>query len=115
MSATRRAAFFPALALCLAALSLAACGVKGDLEPHPDARLAGSDAAAGGASGESSTKVFTSQSRVEHVGTPNIIPTMPPKQWTKDSKSAKDAKSSSPEQRAKTGAPDKPFVLDWLL
>ena len=111
MSATRRAAFFPALALCLAALSLAACGVKGDLEPHPGARLAGSDAAAG----ESSTKVFTSQSRVEHVGTPDIVPTMPPKQWTKDSKSAKDAKSSGPEQRAKTGAPDKPFVLDWLL
>ena len=113
MSATRRAAFFPALALCLAALSLAACGVKGDLEPHPAARLAGADA--GAALGESSTKVFTSQSRVEHVGTPNIVPTMPPKQWTKDSKSAKDAKSSGPEQRAKTGAPDKPFVLDWLL
>jgi predicted small lipoprotein YifL len=105
----------------VAALSLAACGVKGDLEPHPAARLAGADAAPGGASGESSTKVFTSQSRVEHVGTPNILPTMPPKQWTKDSKSAKDGKSekdansSGPEQRAKTGAPDKPFVLDWLL
>jgi hypothetical protein len=46
---------------------------------------------------------------------------MPPKQWTKGSKSAKDGKSekdansSGPEQRAKTGAPDKPFVLDWLL
>jgi predicted small lipoprotein YifL len=111
----------PALAICLAALTLGACGVKGALEPPPGAKLAASDAASdavpdANTSATATPKIFTSESRVESVGQPDIIPQMPPKQWTKDANSAGQTNSPGSGQRAKKGgASDKPFVLDWLL
>jgi predicted small lipoprotein YifL len=113
---SRRAAFFPALAIFSASLALAACGVKGELEAPPAARHSEPRASAAGESAGGQQKVFTEQSRVVRGSAFRVIPRLPPKEWEKYRNPPAEAKSPAPEQRAKkSSAPDKPFALDWLL
>jgi predicted small lipoprotein YifL len=114
LEVSRRAGFLPALAICLFALTLGACGVKGALEPPPRAKVAASDTAAEGEPVASREKVSVERSQVKRVGTPPIIPQLPPKEWEKD-RNANTDDSSASERALKRNTPDKPFVLDWLL
>jgi predicted small lipoprotein YifL len=114
LEVSRRAGLLPALAICLFALTLGACGVKGALEPPPGAKKAASDAAGEGETVGLREKVFVERSQVKRVGTPPIIPKLPPKEWEKDGDSKKDDSPGS-ERALKRNTPDKPFVLDWLL
>jgi predicted small lipoprotein YifL len=114
LEVSRRAGFLPALAICLFALTLGACGVKGALEPPPGAKMAASDAAAEGESVGLREKVFVERSQVRRFGTPPIIPQLPPKEWEKDRNTNTDDSPAS-ERALKRNTPDKPFVLDWLL
>jgi predicted small lipoprotein YifL len=102
----------PALAILGLALALGGCGVKGNLE-SPQAAAA-PEAAVSEPSGATQQKIFTEQSQVKRGGAPQIMPSMPPKEWSESRDLAK-TKSSGSEPRAKSSAPDKPFVLDWLL
>ena len=127
MHVSRRAGFLPALAVCLAALTLGACGVKGDLDRPQAAQLADTQAdaapgggqTAGGPDGTSSqSKIFVEESRITRSGMPGIIPRLPPEEWTKgrEYQPARTSKPGDAEKRARdAGTPDKPFVLDWLL
>ena len=114
LEVSRRAGFLPALAICLLALTLGACGVRGALEPPPGAKMAASDAAADGETVGLREKVFVERSQVRNVGTPPIIPRLPPKEWEKD-QDAKTDDSRASGRASKRSTPDKPFVLDWLL
>lgn len=116
MQARRRSALLPALAILSVAGLLAACGVKGDLEPPPSyAAPAGQQSAApaGTESASASNKVFLEQSSVRGGRPESVIPEMPPREWRKD-------RVYQPEQERKPASqslsrPDKPFALDWLL
>lgn len=114
LEVSRRAGFLPALAICLFALTLGACGVKGALEPPPGAEKATSGAAAEGEPADLREKVFVERSRVKRVGTPPIYPKLPPKEWEED-RDADSDNSPGSERALKRNTPDKPFVLDWLL
>ena len=116
MSAPRRPAFLPALAIVLIAGALAACGVKGDLEPpaSPVPKLSAQPAPA---AGPATSKVFVEQSRIEGRNNHDILPQMPPKEWSKKS-DYQPARGKSPAgsgRHAPEADPEKRFVLDWLL
>jgi predicted small lipoprotein YifL len=111
----RRAGLFPALAIFALSLALGACGVKGNLE-SPKAAAAPESAGSESVVVDSSQeKIFMSESRVVGVGAPKIIPTMPPELWATNKSAKGTAAPASAGQRPKSNAPDKPFVLDWLL
>jgi predicted small lipoprotein YifL len=111
----RRAGLLPALAIFVLALALGACGVKGNLE-SPKAEAAPEAASSNSVDAVSpQQKIFTSESKVVRVGTPKIIPSMPPEKWAKDKAEKKAAQPGAADERAKSSTPDKPFVLDWLL
>jgi predicted small lipoprotein YifL len=104
----------PAISIFLLALTLGACGVKGNLE-SPKAAATPESAQGSEPADSAQQKVFTSQSKVVHIGTPGILPDMPPKAWTKKNESESGVNSPTTVPREKSSAPDKPFVLDWLL
>jgi predicted small lipoprotein YifL len=111
---SRQTGLLPALVILGVALALGACGVKGNLE-SPKAAAAPETAAEGEPVDPATQKIFTSQSKVVRVGSPKILPDMPPREWAKESKSTKGTNAPGTEQRAKSVTPDKPFILDWLL
>jgi predicted small lipoprotein YifL len=111
---TRRHGLFPAISIFLLALTLGACGVKGNLE-SPKAATSPETAQDGEPTDSAQQKIFTSQSKVVRIGTPKILPDMPPKEWAKKTESENGVNSPGTEPRKKSSTPDKPFVLDWLL
>ena len=114
MYLTRRHGLLPAISIFLLALTLGACGVKGNLD-SPKAAASPETAQDGEPADAAQQKIFTSQSRVVRIGTPKILPDMPPKEWAKKTESAKSVSSPGAEPREKSSAPDKPFILDSLL
>jgi predicted small lipoprotein YifL len=111
---TRRHGLLPAISIFLLALTLGACGVKGNLE-SPKAAATPETAQGSEPADSAEQKIFTSQSKVVHIGTPGILPDMPPKEWKKKAESENGVNSPTTVQREKSGAPDKPFILDSLL
>ena len=114
MYLTRRHGLLPAISIFLLALTLGACGVKGNLD-SPKAAASPETAQDGEPADAAQQKIFTSQSRVVRIGAPKILPDMPPKEWAKKTESAKSVNSPGAEPREKSSAPDKPFILDSLL
>jgi len=102
-----RAAILGALAL-----PLAACGVKGDLDP-PAAAAAEVKAGqpADTPSAQSESKVFTEQSFVRRAPRYSVFPKMPPEEWEKNPEFQSTQK---PKSRRKSD-PDEPFFLDPIL
>jgi predicted small lipoprotein YifL len=118
LSAPRRPAFFPALAILLLAGLTSACGVKGDPEmPAATPAAPGVKAAAQGVPepGEPAREsVFVERSSVQSGPSPrDILPTMPPKEWTRKKDEEKKARALQP--RKSTNPNDRPFILDGLL
>ncbi|HEX5779998.1 MAG TPA: lipoprotein [Xanthobacteraceae bacterium] len=121
MSAPRRPAFFPALAILLLAGLTSACGVKGDLE-RPTAAAADPAVTAAAQPGADPApdeyarkNVFIEQSRVQSgANVRNIIPTMPPKEWEKKKVEQQEQKARAADPR-KPNPNDRPFILDGLL
>lgn len=120
MSAPRRPAFFPALAILLLAGLTSACGVKGDLErpaaasADPAVSAAAQPAAEPAPDEYARKNVFIEQSRVQSGGNArNILPTMPPKEWTR--KKLEEAPKARAVQPRTTNPNDRPFILDGLL
>jgi hypothetical protein len=118
----RRPAFFPALAIVVIAGWVGACGVKGEPERPTDPRPELS-AQPDGAPGTLRTtkKIFTEESRVTGSSRDDILPQMPPKEWSKsrEFQSARDKGKSKdknePDSASREPSPDRPFILDWLL
>lgn len=118
MSASRRPAFLPALAILLLAGLTSACGVKGDLEAPPAApATAGTNPATPPETPPDQytrKNVFIEQSVVQSGPNPSdILPTMPPKEWTK--KKVEAAQKARAVQPRTTNPNDRPFILDGLL
>jgi predicted small lipoprotein YifL len=110
----RRPAFLPALAILAIAGLVAACGVKGDPErPVAEPRLSAQPA---GASGQTS-KVFTEESSVTSRSNQDILPKMPPKEWSKqrEYQPARDKGTAPSANTRREPEPDRPFFLDSLL
>ena len=121
MSAPRRPAFFPALAILLLAGLTSACGVKGDLEkpaaaPADPAAKVAEQSAPETAPGEYERRnVFVEQSRVQSgANARDIIPKMPPKEWEKKKVEEQEQKARAADPR-KPNPNDRPFILDGLL
>jgi predicted small lipoprotein YifL len=117
--------------------ALAACGVKGELEPPPVVRQSeagpgdatprpapGTRAAAAAAVDKSmgdapSKKVSSEQSSVNRVVQPGMTPKLPPKEWEKMKSPTAAAQSKAPASGEAKARPrpetDKPFILDGLL
>lgn len=140
MTASRQIGFRHLVVLGFLAGTLAACGVKGELEPPPVVRQSeagpgdatprpapGTRAAAAAvvdnSMGDTPTRrVSSEQSSVTRVGQPGMIPTLPPKAWEKMKSPAAASQSKAPATApaAAKGRPpaaesDKPFILDGLL
>jgi hypothetical protein len=82
----------------LFALTLGACGVKGALEAASRRKARRHRMPLRKASPVGlREKVFVERSQVKRVGTPPIIPKLPPKEWEKDRESKKD---DSPDRSA---------------
>ena len=89
---------------------LAACGVKGELEPP----AAQANVAAPPAAGPATTKkVFTERSVVVRGKKQTIVPEMPPREWEKYGKDYQPA--ATPKNAKDAEKPDRPFILDSLL
>lgn len=103
MTAVRHVFVPRALVVAVFAVALAACGLKGPLEPPPEgATLAATDARI--------ETVPSEKSSVVRTGYPTVIPQIPPPEWTKP----KNPQPTPP--RVKQRVPrDEPFLLDWLL
>ena len=120
MSAPRRPAFFPALAILLLAGLTSACGVKGDLErpaaapADPAAKLAEQPSPETAPGEYERRNVFLEQSRVQSGSNQHdIMPTMPPKEWAK--KKVEEAPKARAVQPRTPNPNDRPFILDGLL
>jgi predicted small lipoprotein YifL len=101
--------------IAVIACALAACGVKGDLELPPTAKLAEPQAKeqAPTQAASAEPRVFTEQSRVQRAPTPSVIPRMPPEEW---SRSREYQSTSQPRSRDKQKSKtDEPFFLDPIL
>ena len=119
MSASRRPAFLPALAILLLAGLTSACGVKGDLErpaaAPADAVSAAPQPAPEAVPEESGRKsVFVERSRVQSRAHNDILPKMPPKEWEKKKIEEEERKAITVGPR-KPNPNDRPFILDGLL
>jgi predicted small lipoprotein YifL len=102
------------LAVGALAAVLSGCGVKGALEPPPRAQYSDQAATneAAGARGASESIVTRGEtSQVRNVGTPSVLPQIPPKEWTQ----SRDRQDEGPRRVERPDEPDEPFFLDGLL
>jgi predicted small lipoprotein YifL len=115
LSASRRPAFLPALAILLLAGLTSACGVKGELE-KPAATPAESGVKAAAQEGEPAREsVFVERSVVQSgQNARDILPKMPPKEWEKKKVEEQERKARTLDSR-KPNPNDRPFILDGLL
>jgi predicted small lipoprotein YifL len=116
LSASRRPAFLPALAILLVAGLTSACGVKGELEapPNPAGKVAAQPAAELPPGEYERKNVFLEQSVVQSGRNPrDILPTMPPKEWSK--KKVEEAPKARAVQPRATDPNERSFILDGLL
>lgn len=90
---------------------LAACGVKGELEPPQAQAHAEPQAMQTGPA--ASKKVFVEKSVVKRDSRWDMNPQMPPPEWEKYDKDYQPA--AAPKSTKKTEKPDRPFILDSLL
>lgn len=97
------------IVLAFIAGTLAACGVKGDLERPPAAGYAEPAPAAK----PDTRKVFTERSVVRRVPAHDILPKMPPEEWSKEGKDYQSTRA--PKKTEEPDRPDRPFILDGLL
>lgn len=89
---------------------LAACGVKGELEPPPtQAQIAPQSEQIEPAA----KKVFTEKSVVKRGSNRDILPKMPPAEWEKYGKDYQP--TAAPKSTKDAEKPDRPFILDSLL
>lgn len=99
----------PVLAAGVLALVLAGCGVKGALEPPSRAAADGTAEIEGS---REKVVVYSEKSAVRRVGSPSVLPKVPPEAWTKSREREQTEGPQQVERRRKT---DEPFFLDWLL
>jgi predicted small lipoprotein YifL len=117
LSASRLPAFVPALAIIVLAGLTSACGVKGDLEaPSVSAEAKAAAATAPTEPVEPGRQsVFVERSVVQSgQNVRDILPKMPPKEWTKKKEEERERKARAIDTR-KPNPNDRPFILDGLL
>jgi predicted small lipoprotein YifL len=112
----RRSEFRQIVAIVMIAGALAACGVKGELDPPVAAASAGPAVPAAAPKSQAQTsqserKVFTEESAVRRTSSPSVIPTMPPEEWSK----ARTTQQTAPQKSNSKNNPDEPFFLDKIL
>ncbi|HEY7459054.1 MAG TPA: hypothetical protein VH765_09895 [Xanthobacteraceae bacterium] len=113
MNRPRRIGFRLVLATGVIATILAACGVKGELEP-PSATASAAPATeqkSQAQTAQTAKKTFTEESVVRRAASPSVIPTMPPEEWSKGRNTQPAAQQKSRDK----DKPDEPFILDKLL
>jgi hypothetical protein len=55
--------------------------------------------------------VYSEKSAVKRVGSPSVLPKIPPEQWTK----SREREGDEEERFGRRQKRDEPFILDWLL
>jgi predicted small lipoprotein YifL len=100
-----------ALALVFAVGTVAACGVKGELEaPPPGAAVAPAERSAQAKDGT----LYTERSVVRRGEKLDMYPQMPPPEWEKIG-AKKSEETSTKRAPSKPLPSDRPFILDGLL